>query len=116
MPQDVIVVEINEMPLRIFRRFQQIRPASHLDRLLQDSQVIETLALDVEQSLLYPSLTWASLNTGAPYEAHQIHWYNDPKPEQYPLFWKTLASNGRTVGAVGTLHSSPAAPYAANNS
>jgi len=116
MPQDVIVVEINEMPLRIFRHFQQLRPASHLDRLLQDSQVIETLALDVEQSKLYPSLTWASLNTGAPYEAHQIHWYNDPKPEQYPLFWKTLASNGRTVGAVATLHSSPAAPYAENNS
>jgi hypothetical protein len=115
MAQKLIVVEINEMPLRVFQRFQQIRPGSHLDELLKSSQVIETLAQDVEQSFLYPSQSWASLNTGAPYSAHKIHWYNDSKPEEYPLYWKTLAKHGFSIGIVGSLHSSPAETYASSN-
>ena len=115
MAQKVIIFEINEIPLRIFRHFQSLKPGSNIDRLIKNSQVIETLALDVDQSFLYPSQTWASLNTGAPYSAHKIHWYNDPKPAEYPLYWKTLADSGFTVGAVNTLHSSPAADYADRN-
>lgn len=112
MPQKLLVFEINEVPLRIFRHFQKLRPGSHLDRLLGASQVIETMALDVEEDFLYPSQSWASLNTGAPYDKHQIHWYNDPKPRDYPLYWKSIASAGFSVGAVNTLHSSPAKEYA----
>jgi hypothetical protein len=115
MRQKAIIFEINEMPLRICRHFQKLRPGSNMDRLLNSSEVIETLALDVDPSFLYPSQSWASLNTGAPYAAHQIHWYNDPKPEQYPLFWRTLAEKGFTVGMVNTLHSSPAVGYADKN-
>jgi hypothetical protein len=115
MTQKLIVLEINEMPLRIFRQFQKMRPGSHLDQLMQSSQVIETLAQDVDQSFLYPSQSWASLNTGAPYTAHKIHWYNDPKPDQYPLYWKTLANQGFSIGMVSSLHSSPAETYAARN-
>ena len=115
MSQKVIVFEINEIPLRIFKHFQGLRPGSNIDRLLKTSQVIETQALDVEQSFLYPSQTWASLNTGASYERHQIHWYNDPKPSDFPLYWKTLAEKGFTVGAVNTLHSSPGGAYADSN-
>lgn len=113
--QKMVVFEINEVPLRIFRHFQKLRPGSNLDRLLQASTVIETLALDVEESFLYPSQTWASLNTGAPYDQHKIHWYNDPKPGEYPLYWKTIAGAGHTVGIVNTLHSSPAREYADKN-
>ncbi len=115
MAQKVIVLEINEVPLRLFGHFQSMRPGSHIDRLMNSAKVIETLAQDVDESFLYPSQTWASLNTGASYEQHQIHWYNDPKPAQYPLYWKTLANAGVTVGAVNTLHSSPAAAYAEGN-
>jgi len=115
MPQKTIVFEINEVPLRIFRHFRKLSPGSNLDRLMGKSQVIETMALDVEESFLYPSQTWASLNTGAPYAKHQIHWYNDPKPREYPLYWKEIARAGYGVGAVNTLHSSPAAEYAAKD-
>ncbi len=115
MAQKLIIIEINEMPLRVFQRFQKLRPGSHLDELLKSSQVIETLAQDVEQSFLYPSQSWASLNTGAPYSAHKIHWYNDPKPDEYPLYWKTLANHGFSIGIVNSLHSSPAEQYAGSN-
>src|SRR5215217_3151555 len=108
----MIVFEINEVPLRIFRHFQKLRPNSHLGRLMQASAVLETMALDVAESFLYPSQTWASLNTGAPYGQHKIHWYNDPKPLQFPLYWKVLADAGKTVGLVNTLHSSPGGDFA----
>ena len=113
--QKIIIFEINETPLRIFRHFQKLRPGSNVDKLLEASQVIETQALDVDQSFLYPSQTWASLNTGAPYSSHHIHWYGDPKPDAYPLFWKTVAENGHSVGTVNTLHSSPAGSFAETN-
>ncbi len=115
MTKKMIIFEINEMPLKIFRQFQKLRPGSHVDELLKSSQVIETLAQDVERSFLYPSQSWASLNTGSPYSAHQIHWYNDPKPDEYPLYWKTLANHGFSIGIVGSLHSSPAEAYASSN-
>lgn len=107
MAQQVVVLEVNEVPLRVYRQFAALRPGSNLERLLGSSQVIETLAQDVEQSFLY--------HTGSTYREHQIHWYNDPKPAAYPLYWKSLAQNGFTVGTVGTLHSSPSEPYAAAN-
>ena len=115
MIQKVLVLEVNEVPLRIFREYAGLRHSSHISRLLKTSEVMETLALDVDRSFLYPSQTWASLNTGAPYHEHQIHWYNDPKPSEYPLYWKLLADHGASVGVVGTLHSSPAAAFAEKN-
>lgn len=115
MAQPVVILEVNEIPLRVFRKFAELRPGSWLDRLMKSGLVLETLAQDVDETFLYPSQTWASLNTGAPYEAHRIHWYNDPKPAGYPLYWKTIADKGFKVGVVGTLHSSPAAAFAESN-
>ena len=115
MSQKICVLEVNEVPLRIFRDYAGLLPGSHISRLLKTSEVMETLAIDVDPSFLYPSQTWASLNTGAPYREHQIHWYNDPKPAEYPLYWKLLANHGLSVGVVGTLHSSPAAAFAEKN-
>lgn len=115
MAQKVLVLEVNEIPLRVFRQFAVLRPGSHIDQMLQSAQVMETLAQDVDEAFLYPSQTWASLNTGAPYSGHKIHWYNDPKPGEYPLYWKTAAENGVSVGTVCTLHSSPAEAFAASN-
>ncbi|MEB3178528.1 MAG: hypothetical protein VKL59_05735 [Nostocaceae cyanobacterium] len=115
MIQKVTVFETNEIPLKLFKYYQSIKPKSAISYLLENSLVLETLAKDVDESFLYPSQTWASLNTGSPYELHKIHWYNDPKLEEYPLYWKTLQENGFSVGLVNTLHSSPASVYADDN-
>jgi hypothetical protein len=114
MKQKVIVFETNEIPLKIFQHYQSLRPNSVISHLLKNSLILETLAQDVEYSFLYPSQSWASFNTGSPYNLHQIHWYNDPKPESYPLYWKKLAENGVSVGLVNSLHSSPASSYIEN--
>lgn len=115
MVQSIVIVETNEIPLRVFQHYADIRKNSIISQLLKQSLVLETLAQDVEKSFLYPSQTWASLNTGASYEMHKIHWYNDPKPVEIPLYWQILANNGISVGVVNTLHSSPAGSYASSS-
>lgn len=109
--QKAIVVEINEVPLKVLYHYQQLKPNSNIAQLLQESLVLKTEAKDVDESFLYPSQTWGSLNTGTGYDLHQIHWYNDPKPECYPLYWKIVAQSGLNVGLINTLHSSPADSY-----
>lgn len=106
-----IVIEINEVPLKLLNHYKSINPKSNIALLLEKSLVLQTEAKDVEEDFLYPSQTWASINTGAAYDSHKIHWYNDPKPDAYPLYWKTIAENGLSVGLVNTLHSSPADSY-----
>jgi hypothetical protein len=108
--QKVIAVETNEVPHRIWHEYTHRHPDSTLARFLPACKRFTTLADDVERIFLYPSQTWASHNTGAPYAQHQIHWYNDPKPAAHPLYWKAIAEDGRRVGYVNTLHSSPLAP------
>lgn len=104
-----VVLEVNEVPLSLFRHFAERYPASNIARLLDESGVLVTEANDVAEDVLYPSQTWASFNTGAPYDRHRIHWYNDPKPDRYPFYWQILARHGRTVGLVNTLHAGAAA-------
>ena len=111
MNQKAIVIEINEVPLKLLNHYQKVKPKSNIGFLLSNSLVLETKAEDVEESFLYPSQTWGSVNTGASYDLHKIHWYNDPKPDSYPLYWKKVAEGGHKVGLINTLHSSPADSY-----
>jgi hypothetical protein len=111
MPQKLIVIELNEVPLRLLRHYAELKPSSAIAHLLEQSLVLKTIANDVEEADLYPSQTWASFNTGIGYQDHEIHWYNDPKPSEYPLYWKIIADSKLSVGLVNTLHSSPASEF-----
>ena len=111
MNKKAIVIEINEVPLKLLKHYQKVKPKSHIAFLLDNSLVLETEAKDVAEEFLYPSQTWGSINTGVGYDSHKIHWYNDPKPDTYPLYWKRIADAGLKVGLMNTLHSSPANSY-----
>lgn len=104
----VIVLEANEIPLKLFRYYAERKPHSAIATLLEQAMVLATEASDVHPRSLYPSQSWASLNTGVPYDLHNIHWYHDPKPASYPFYWRLLADHGHRVGLVSTLHTSPA--------
>jgi hypothetical protein len=109
----VVVIEVNELPLRLARWYADAHPRSTLSRLLEDSSVLETEVREVTGRELYPSQTWASMNTGMGFRDHGVYWYGDPKPADYPLYWQLAARAGRRVGVVGTLHSSPLAQQCA---
>lgn len=106
-----VVIEANEVPVKIFQRLAQMNPSSNLARLLKESCIITTRASDVPEDFLYPSQSWASFNMGVPYEKHLVHWYNDPKLKEFPLYWRIAADHGRSVGLVNTLHAPPPDEY-----
>lgn len=114
--QRLIVIEANEVPLRVLREAVQRGTAPNIERLLCEGNVSETIvSVDAQDRYLYPSQTWATLAMGVDYDDHGVYWYGDPKPDTYPLYWQLAAEAGRSVGLVGTLHSSPFADAAANS-
>ncbi len=103
----VVVVEANEVPLRVIADLATTGRIPFLASLLEAGALMETEVREDLSRELYPSQTWASMNTGVPFADHGVYWYGDPKPQQFPLYWQLAAAAGRSVGLVNTLHSSP---------
>lgn len=103
----LVVVEANEVPRRVIEDLAPTGRIPFFSALLDNSRLITTSADEPAPRELYPSQTWASMNTGVSYEEHGVYWYGDQKPVQFPLYWQTAARSGRSVGLVNTLHSSP---------
>src|SRR5688572_4722471 len=113
--QRIIVLEVNEVPPRLFRWYADAHPAGAIAGLVDRGGLVETENHDdLGGRELYPSQAWATLATGVAYERHGVYWYGDPKPAAYPLYWQLAATAGRRVGVVGTLHSSPFAEQSAD--
>lgn len=104
-----IVVEANEVPLRVITDVAETGRTPFLADLLSQDRLFESTATDEPSRGLYPSQSWASLNTGVAYDRHRIYWYGDPKPEDVPFHWQKAAAAGCSVGLVNSLHSSPVA-------
>ena len=103
----IIVYEANEVPERVLRWYARAHPNSAIATLLDRGGFASTVNSDeLVDRELYPSQTWATAATGVPYDKHGIYWYADPKPVDLPLYWQS-AARYRSVGVVGTLHSSP---------
>lgn len=101
-----VVIEINEIPLRVLEWFASSNPNSTIARLLATAAVGSTVISDDPPRGLYPSQSWATLSTGLPFAKHEVYWYGDPKPADFPLYWQAIAEY-RSVGVFGALHSSP---------
>jgi len=105
--QRLLVLEINELPKRIVDWWIEREPNSAFAHLVGAGSITETVLDERLPRDLYPSQSWASVNTGVPFERHGVFWYGDPKPKDFPLYWQVAADAGRSVGLMGVLHSSP---------
>ncbi len=103
----LLVVEANEVPLRVIELAASQGRAPALAQLMASGSVVETVVDETLPREMYPSQTWASFGTGRPWSEHGIWWYHDPKPADMPFYWQTAAAEGRSVGLVNVLHSSP---------
>lgn len=110
----LIVLEVNELPRRVLEWWGDRTPDSPLWALASEGTVTETVLDEKLPRDLYPSQSWASVGMGVPWEKHQVFWYGDPKPSEFPFYWQAAAAAGRTVGLVGVLHSSPLAVQCAD--
>ena len=103
----LIIFEVNEVPRKVLELHAIARPDSNLAQKLSEGSYFETRAHDLEESLLYPSQAWASLNTGKPFSEHKIKWFSDPKRFE-DFFWHQAMRSGLKVALVGSPHTSPA--------
>ncbi len=109
----IIVLEVNELPKRVLDWWAERSPASATAQLLASGSLTETILDDDLPRDLYPSQSWASIGTGAPYAEHGVFWYGDPKPASHPFYWQAAADAGKSVGLFSVLHTSPRAELAA---
>lgn len=107
MKNSIINLEINELPPSVLKEYINQNFNSIIARLSRNGKlsILSTFAKDVNKKDLYPSQTWASFNTGLPFEEHKCYWYSDPIDKNH-LIWNKLAQENISVGIIGSLHSS----------
>lgn len=108
MSSNVILFELNEVPLKIIDYYIDAYPKSNFARLMQSSRVYESVAEDVGH--LSPWITWPSLHRGVANSEHYISDFGQDLGEidrAYPPIWQMLARAGVPTGVCGSLHSYP---------
>lgn len=108
MNKRIILLEVNEVPLRIFDQYCDWHPKSALARLLPRCHQYETYAEDVGN--LSPWKTWPTLHRGVTNDQHLIADFGQDLTEQnraYPPVWNLLARHGVKAGVCGSLHTYP---------
>lgn len=112
-PRRFIVFELNEVPLRVVRHFEQKNPDSTFAKLLRHGQAWQTRTPD--EGHLSPWITWPTLHRGVSGQKHQLIALGQEHIDadrEYPPVWRLLAAAGRHVGVFGSLHSYPLPPNA----
>ena len=107
MVKNIINLEINEVSSSLISDFISKNKKCNLAKLFNKDnlKIYTTKALDIEKNKLYPSQTWASFNTGKSYTDHKCYWYSDNlNCEQ--LIWNKLVEKNKSVGVLGSIHSS----------
>lgn len=99
-----IVFEVNEIPLCVLEKYISNKPKSNIAKLRNR---IITKAEDLPEEELYPSQTWASINTGKSFNEHRVKWFSDRLALE-DLYWNKVQKTGKKVSVVGSLHTSPA--------
>lgn len=100
----IFALELNEIPPGLLEEFIENFPDSNLAKIQKFAEIKHTIADDIPEEDLYPSQSWASLNSGVPFKTHKVKWYNDSK-ENCPQIWDRLATK-HSVGVVNCIHSS----------
>jgi hypothetical protein len=103
----IILIELNEVPFRVFDAFCEKHPESELSGLMKRChQFVTTCEDEIE---LDPWISWPTLHRGVTDRQHRILSLGqvlDKVDEQYPPIWRLLTAGGRTAGIFGSLHSS----------
>ncbi len=108
MDRKIILFELNEVPIRIFKHFCAMHPDSALAKRFPQCTKYETFTED--KGWLEPWVTWPTLHRGITNEEHEICDFGqdlEAQDKTYPPIWKILAARGINVGVFGSLHTYP---------
>lgn len=108
MRRKFILLELNEVPIRLVEHFARHRPQSAFAKILKNGCRWDTLTPD--KGHLSPWITWPTLHRGVSGSRHGIVALGQDVTDvdrNYPPIWNLLARAGRSVGLFGSLHSYP---------
>jgi hypothetical protein len=108
MSRRFVLLELNEVPLRVVQHFADHHPRSAFAKMLARGRRWETVTPD--KGHLSPWVTWPTLHRGVPGTKHGIVALGQDVHEvdrRYPPVWDLLTKAGRRVGLFGSLHSYP---------
>src|SRR5580658_442190 len=94
--RSIILLEANEIPLRIFDYFCVRHPKSTLARIMDRSSQYRTHAADKTRFIM-PWTTWPSFHRGVNDEMHQIFNFGQWEAnadQRFPPIWSQLVRNG----------------------
>lgn len=109
----VILLEANEIPVRLVEDHVARRPGGNLAALVERSNTWVTTCEDELE--LDPWISWPTLHRGVTESRHGIHHLGqslESADEKYPPVWRLLTEAGVDVGVFGSLHSSHVPPDA----
>jgi hypothetical protein len=105
--RDIVLLEANEIPYRVFDAFIAQEPDSQLAALFGASTQLTTVCEDGVE--LDPWISWPTLHRGVNDDRHGILHLGqslERADAEYPPVWRILADAGISVGVCGSLHSS----------
>lgn len=102
----VLLLEINEVPLRVWKKFAGDPRFPSIARMLRESKLIETVVRD--EGELSPWCTWPTFHRGLPKKEHGIfHLGQDPATFRGLPIWEEFRARGMNVGVFGSMQSWP---------
>ncbi len=104
----LIILEINEIPFKVFDHYIKLNPDSVLSNLLSNSKQYITISTD--QGELHPWSTWPTFYRGVDNTKHKIKDIGEDLSKRnldYPPVWEILARNQVSVGIFSSLHTYP---------
>lgn len=101
----LIIYELNELPLKVFRCYALLNPNTFLGRAYREARYRETFTPD--QGELHPWSTWPTVYRGVDNTKHKITTLNQDLEisKQYPAVWEVLRRKGVSTGIFGSLQS-----------
>jgi len=104
----ILLLEVNEVPLRVYQKYAADSRFPNIARLMNESALIETLIGD--EGELSPWCTWPTFHRGLPKEKHgSFHLGQDPATFHGTPIWEEFRKKGLSVGVFGSMQSWPPA-------
>jgi hypothetical protein len=109
----VLLLELNEIPLRIWKHYAGSGRFPAISRMLSESFLLETKIVDSGE--LSPWSTWPTFHRGLSNDQHGIfHLGQDPTTFKGVPIWEEYRKRGHSVGVFGSLQSWPPRDPGAN--
>jgi len=102
----VLLLEVNEVPLRVYQKYAGDPRFPNIRKLLNESVQLDTLISD--EGELSPWCTWPTIHRGMSKRDHGIfHLGQDPATFRGTPIWDEYLKRGLSVGVFGSLQSWP---------